>query len=124
MTGQKQNLGDIFSRMNKYFSPKVIGEVNGVYVKLAKVKGQHVPWHIHDNEDEMFYVIKGSIHMEIKGRSTFKLGQGELFIVKQGVEHRVFSEEECWLMLIENKSTKHTGDIQSNITKTVDEQFY
>ena len=124
MTGQKQNLKNIFSGMKRYFTPKIIGEVNDVYVKLAKVKGQDVPWHIHDHEDEMFYVIKGDLSMEIRGKGSFSLSQGELFIVKQGVEHRVHSEEECWLMLIENKTTKHTGNIQANITKSIDEQLY
>ncbi|MFC1725447.1 cupin domain-containing protein [candidate division KSB1 bacterium] len=121
---QKQNIPEIFSTITKYFSPKIIGEVNDVYVKLAKVKGQDVPWHIHDNEDELFYVIKGSLTMEIKGRNSFDLAEGELFIVKQGIEHRVYCEEECWLILVENKDTKHTGDVKSQITKSVDEQRY
>jgi quercetin dioxygenase-like cupin family protein len=64
MTEQKQNLQVLFSSIKNYFSPKIIGEVNDVYVKLARVKGQDVPWHTHDNEDELFYIIKGSLTME------------------------------------------------------------
>jgi mannose-6-phosphate isomerase-like protein (cupin superfamily) len=124
MTEQKQNLQVLFSSIKNYFSPKIIGEVNDVFVKLAKVKGQDVPWHIHDNEDELFYIIKGSLTMELKGSESFNLDEGELFIVKKGVEHRVHTEEECWLMLIENKTAKHLGDAQSPIAKTISEQYY
>jgi len=124
MTEQKQNLLQLFSEIKDYFSPKIIGQVNDVYVKLAKIKGQDVPWHTHDNEDELFYVLNGSLIMELKDRESFELEEGELFIVKRGIEHRVHTEEECWLMLIENKATKHTGNVQSHITKTIDEQHY
>jgi len=124
MAGQKQNLMDLFSTVNKYFSPKIVGEVNDVFIKIVKVKGQDVPWHTHDNEDEMFYVIKGRLNMGCKGSDNIQLGAGEFYIVSKGIEHRVYSEKECWLMLMENKSTKHTGDIQSTITKTIGEQYY
>ena len=124
MTGQKQNLLKLFTEVDSYFSPRIVGEVNEVYIKIVKVKGQEVPWHTHDGEDEMFYVIKGRLTMEFKGRDTVQLESGEFFIVSRGLEHRVFSEKECWLMLIENKSTRHTGNVKSSITKTIDEQFY
>jgi len=121
---QKQNVLNLFSEVKEYFSPKIIGEVNDVYIKLAKVKGQDVPWHTHDNEDELFYILKGSLTMELKGSDSFILDEGEFFIVKKGVEHRVHTEEECWLMLIENKTAQHTGKVQSHITKTIDEQRF
>jgi len=124
VTGQKQNLLKLFTEVDSYFSPRIVGEVNEVYIKIVKVKGQEVPWHTHDGEDEMFYVIKGRLTMEFKGRDTVQLESGEFFIVSKGLEHRVFSEKECWLMLIENKSTRHTGNVKSSITKTIDEQFY
>ena len=91
---------------------------------LTKVKGQDVPWHIHDNEDELFYAVKGSLTMEIKGQDSFILEEGEMYIVKQGTEHRVYCEEECWLILIENKATKHFGYTKTHLTKTVEEQHY
>jgi mannose-6-phosphate isomerase-like protein (cupin superfamily) len=112
------------SSINNYFSPKIIGEVNDVYIKLAKVKGQDVPWHIHDQEDELFLILDGSLTMEIRNENSFQLKRGELFIVRRGIEHRVYSEEECSLMLIENKSTSHTGKIQSPITKSIEDQKY
>ena len=121
---QKKNIPEIFSTISNYFSPKIIGEVNDVYIKLARVKGQDVPWHIHDNEDELFYVVKGSITIELKNGNKYNLKEGEMYIVKQGTEHRVYGDEECWLMLVENKGTKHTGDVQSHITKSEDEQHY
>lgn len=124
MAGQKQNLIDLFSDVTKYFSPKIVGEVNDVFIKIVKVKGQDVPWHTHDNEDEMFYVIKGRLNMECKGSDNIQLGTGEFYIVSKGIKHRVYSEKDCWLMLVENKSTKHTGNIRSPITKTINEQYY
>lgn len=124
MAEEKQNLRVLFSSINNYFSPKIIGEVNDVFIKLAKVNGQDVPWHTHDEEDELFYIIRGGLTMELRGRDNIYLNERDLYIVKKGIEHRVFSEQECWLMLIENKTTKHTGNIQASITKTVDEQHY
>jgi quercetin dioxygenase-like cupin family protein len=124
MNNPERNLERLFSQIQNYFSPKIIGEVNDVYIKLAKVKGDDVPWHTHDHEDEMFYVIKGSLVMEEKGEDSFTLNEGELHIVKQGIEHRVYCNDECWLMLAENKGTKHTGDVPSKITKSEDEQMY
>lgn len=120
----KQNLLDLFSSIRNYFSPRIVGEVNDVYVKIAKVKGQDVPWHTHDSEDELFYVVKGALTMQIRDRDSFILNEGDFFIVEKGIEHRVYSEEECWLLLIENKTTKHTGDVQANITRSIDEQHY
>jgi len=118
-----KNLVELFPQIHDYFSPKVIGEVNDVYVKITRVKGNDVPWHTHDGEDELFYIVKGSIVMEIENEESFTLGEGELFIVKKGIRHRVYSEKECWILLIENKLTQHTGNIKSSITKSIDEQL-
>lgn len=118
------NLKDQFNSVEKYFSPKVIGEVNDVFVKVAKIKGEEVPWHAHDNEDELFYIVAGELLMEIEGQESFTMKAGDLHIVPKGVRHRVSSVEECQLMLIENKSTAHTGDVVSKITKSIEEQQY
>lgn len=123
MRGQKKNLAKLFPQIKGYFSPKIIGEVNDVYVKITRVKGHDVPWHIHENEDELFYMVKGSLVMEIKGENSFSLDEGELFIVPRGIEHRVYAEDECWILLFEHKGTKHTGDVKSKITKSVEEQL-
>ncbi len=111
------------SKVNEYFSPKVIEEVNEAYIKVAKIKGQKVPWHTHENEDELFYVIEGTLLLEIENEDSITMNKGDLFVVKRGVNHRVSSTEECHIMLIENKTTEHTGKVQSEITKTVEEQL-
>jgi mannose-6-phosphate isomerase-like protein (cupin superfamily) len=123
MQTKERNLTRLFPQLQEYFSPKIVGEVNDVFIKITKVKGDAVPWHIHDNEDEMFYMVKGSLVMELKDQESFELKEGEFFIVKKGLEHRVHSREECWILLIENKATKHTGDVKSGITKSVEEQY-
>ena len=123
MIPKERNLKKLFPRIKGYFSPKIIGEVNDVYVKITKVKGQDVPWHTHDNEDEMFYMVKGSLVMELENRKSFVLKEGEYFIVNKGIQHRVYSKQECWIMLIESKSNQHTGNVQSDITKSIQEQF-
>lgn len=123
MKSEKRNLNDLYSKVEDYFSPKIVGEVNDVFIKIAKIKGHEVPWHTHDNEDEMFYVVRGSLVMEIENENSFELGEEEFFIVKKGINHRVYSEDECWVMLIESKTTKHTGDVQSKITKSIEEQY-
>ncbi len=119
----EKNVTRISEELQDYFSPKIIGEVNDVYVKVTKTKGQDVPWHSHDNEDEMFYILKGNLVMELENDASFELTAGEFFIVPKGTRHRVYSNQDCFMMLIEPKSTKHTGDVQAEITKSVEEQF-
>lgn len=106
-----------------YFSPEVIGEVNDVYVKVAKIKGDKIPWHNHPDEDELFLVLDGSLLFEIENQEAFTMGPGELFVVGRGVNHRLSSAEECSILLVENKSTAHTGDVVTEITKSVEEQL-
>jgi len=117
------NLKAKFKDVNDYFSPKVIGEVNDVYVKIAVIKGEKVPWHNHTNEDELFYIVEGSLLFEIEGEDSFTMNKGDIFIVKKGINHRVSSVNECKIMLIENKETKHTGSIDSEITKSISQQL-
>lgn len=124
MKKTKQNLNDLFSTVKDYFSPKIIEEVDDVFIKIAKVKGNDIPWHIHLNEDELFYILKGRLTISIAGEDTVELNEGELYVVKKGTEHRIQSEDECRIMLIENKYTAHTGNVKTGITKTIDEQFY
>ena len=109
--------------LTEYFSPKVIGEVNDVYVKVAKIKGEEIPWHNHAGEDELFYIIDGSLLFEIEGEAPFTMEAGDLYIVKRGVNHRVSSSEECSILLVENKSTAHLGDTESEITKSIEQQL-
>lgn len=109
--------------LTTYFSPRVIGEVNDVYVKVAKIKGEDIPWHNHADEDELFYIIDGSLLFELEGEEPFTMETGDLYIVGRGVNHRVSSTEECSILLVENKSTAHLGDTESEITKSIEEQL-
>ncbi len=117
------NLRQRTAALDAYFSPKVIGEVNDVYVKVAKIRGDEIPWHNHAEEDELFYVIEGSLLFEIEGREPFTMAPGDLFIVPRGVNHRVSSTEECSILLVENKSTAHLGDTASELTRSIEEQL-
>jgi quercetin dioxygenase-like cupin family protein len=118
------NIEDSFIGVVNYFSPKIIGEVNDQYIKIAKIKGQKIPWHNHENEDELFFIIKGVLKMEVESRDTFIMKKGDLYVVKKGTNHRVSSKDECLVMLIESKTTEHTGKVKSEITKTIEEQNY
>ena len=118
------NLKNAFLSLEKYFSPKIIGEVNDQYIKVVKIKGQEVPWHIHENEDELFYIVEGTLLLEIENRPDLIMKKDDLFVVKKGINHRVSSTEECLIMLIESKTTEHTGKVKSGITKSVEEQKY
>lgn len=117
-------LKNFFIGLDNYFSPKIIGEVNDQYIKVVKIKGQEVPWHNHENEDELFYIVEGSLLMEIENQQNLVMQEGDFYIVKKGINHRVSSKEECLIMLIESKTTEHTGKVKSQITKSIDEQKY
>ena len=117
------NLTDRANNIKDYFSPEIIGEVNEVYVKVAKIKGNKVPWHCHKEEDELFYILEGNLLFEVEGKDSFTMNQGDIFIVKKGINHRVSSKEVCKIMLIENKTTAHTGDTPSEITKSIEQQL-
>lgn len=117
------NINESFGTINEYFSPKVIGEVNDVYVKVALIKGNEIPWHNHKNEDELFYIISGTLLFEEKGKESFTMKEGDIYVVKKGIDHRISSEEECRILLIENKTTAHTGEVKTDITKSIDQQL-
>ncbi len=117
------NLNDTLKTVKNYFSPKVVGEVNDQYIKVAKILGEDIPWHNHENEDESFFILEGELLMEIEDEKPFWMRKGDLYVVKKGVNHRVSAKEECQIMLIETKTTEHTGKVKSAITKTVEEQL-
>ncbi|UII34009.1 cupin domain-containing protein [Fulvivirga ulvae] len=110
----KVNLKEKFSRFSAYWTPKIVGELNGQYVKLAKLKGEMV-WHSHANEDEMFLIVKGSMTLHFRDGKV-DLNEGEMFVVPKGVEHLPVAEEECHVMLFEPISTAHTGEVESELT--------
>jgi len=108
------NIKDKFGKFEDHWNPRIIGSLNGQDIKIAKVKGEFV-WHDHINEDELFMIIKGSldIHFENDIRT---ISEGEIIIVPKGVTHKPVAKEECWIMLFEPQSTKHTGDTASELT--------
>jgi len=109
------NILDKFSAFNEQWSPRVIAELNGQQVLLAKVEGEFV-WHDHKEEDELFYVIKGCLLMEFRNRKV-KVNEGEMIVVPKGEEHRPCAEEETWILLFEPLNTKHTGEVVDKITQ-------
>jgi mannose-6-phosphate isomerase-like protein (cupin superfamily) len=118
------NLKDAFIGLEAYFSPRIIGAVNDQYIKIAKIKGQEIPWHNHENEDELFFIVEGTLLLEIENRPGLLMKKDDLFVVKKGINHRVSSTEECLIMLIESKTTEHTGKVKSGITKSIVEQLF
>lgn len=109
----KVNLSEKFNLFNEYWSPRIVGELNGQYVKLAKFKGEFI-WHSHANEDELFLVVKGSLRIELKDGAV-SLNEGEFYIVPKGVEHKPVADEEAHVILLEPKSTEQTGGIESDL---------
>ena len=110
----KINIQQKFDLFSDHWSPKIVGQLNGHDVKLAKVKGEFV-WHDHKDEDEMFMVMKGKLKIEFRDK-TVELSEGEMLIVPKGMEHKPVAEEEVWLMLFEPSSTKHTGEVKDELT--------
>lgn len=102
------DLKEKFSLFNEFWSPKIAGELNGQYVKLAKLKGEFI-WHRHEHEDELFMVIKGKLTIKLKDQNI-ELNEGQFFIIPRGVEHLPVAEEECHVMLFEPKSVLNTGN--------------
>lgn len=111
---QKTNLAEKLTRIRDCWSPHIVGELNGQHVKLAKLHGEFV-WHHHDNEDELFLVVKGRLRMELEG-GDITLEEGEFLIVRAGVEHRPVAEDECHVLLFEPAGTLNTGNVTNNRT--------
>lgn len=109
---KKVNLTDKFSLFDGYWKPKIAGELNNQYIKLAKLKGEFV-WHHHENEDEFFMVIKGHLTIKLKD-GDIELDEGEFSIIPRGVEHMPVAEEEVHVMMFEPKSTVNTGSTESD----------
>ena len=105
----------------EHWSPRVVAEIDDSFVKVAKVQGS-LTWHSHDNEDELFYILKGSLTIEMEDR-TVVLQEGDAFVVSKGVRHNPIAEHECHLMLIERKSTLHTGTEVTEKTRSLAEQL-
>src|SRR5215211_1223382 len=110
----KINLRSKLDSFTDHFSPKIVAELNGQHVKLAKFVGEFV-WHHHDREDELFMVVKGRFRMEFRDRHVW-LEEGEILVVPRGVEHRPVAEEEAHVLLFEPATTLNTGDVRDDRT--------
>lgn len=108
------NLAQKFSLFQEHWSPRIVGELNDTYVKLARLKGEFV-WHHHDQEDELFLVIQGKLLIRLRDRELW-LTEGEFAIIPKGVEHCPVAEEEVQVLLLEPKSTLNTGNLQNERT--------
>ena len=115
------NLFKELELVNEYWSPRVIGEVNDQYIKVAKLKGE-LTWHKHDDEDELFYVLRGRLVIEYE-RDRVVLSEGDFHVVPKGAMHNPVADEECWIALIETVTTKHTGDVITDRTKSLEQQL-
>ena len=108
------NIATKFNLFQEYWSPRIAGELNHSYIKLAKLKGEFV-WHHHENEDELFLVVKGKLLIKLRDGDLW-LEEGEFAVIPKGVEHCPVAEEEVHVMLLEPKSTLNTGNIQNERT--------
>jgi len=114
---EKVNLSEKFGLFGEHWSPKIAGEVNDSYVKLVKFSGDFV-WHRHEDEDEMFFVVKGEITIRLRDGDV-RLGEGEFVIIPRGVEHKPVAEAEAHVLLFEPKTVLNTGDVVNERTRPV-----
>lgn len=117
---EKVNLAEKFGRFDDLWSPKLVGELNENYIKLAKGMGQ-LDWHTHENEDEFFLVVSGHLDIHLRDK-VISLDPGEFFVVPRGVEHRPVAVEGTEIVLIEPKETLHTGDKETDQTVAIEDQ--
>lgn len=112
---EKVNLSEKFEKFQDHWHPRILGELNGQHVKIARLQGEFV-WHKHDNEDELFYVLEGELTIEFRDK-TVQLNPNEFLIIPRGVEHKPVADKEVRVMLFEPASTINTGDQDSNMTR-------
>ncbi len=112
---------DRAQRLSEFWSPQVVAELDDSYVKVARLKGT-LTWHSHDHEDELFLILKGELTIEYEDRQV-KLAEGDLHVVPKGTLHNPVAQNECLVMLIERKSTLHTGKIQMEKTRDIADQL-
>ncbi|ANI90544.1 mannose-6-phosphate isomerase [Arachidicoccus ginsenosidimutans] len=112
---EKVNLNEKLSLFSEHWSPKIVGELNGQLVKLAKFKDEFV-WHKHEHEDEFFFVVEGVLKMELRDK-TIVVNKNEFLIVPRGTEHRPVAEGEAWIMLFEPAATLNTGNTENELTR-------
>ena len=125
LAGHTVQVTHALEQVTDYWSPRIVGQVNDQYIKVAKLKGEFV-WHDHPNEDELFFVVYGRLKIAFEDRADVHLGPGEFCVVPRGVRHCPSvdaADEECGIMLIETVTTQHTGDVITERTVALDTQL-
>jgi mannose-6-phosphate isomerase-like protein (cupin superfamily) len=112
---EKVNIAQKFSQIKDFWNPRIVGELNGQHVKLTRLNGEFI-WHSHENEDELFLVIKGNFWMELRDRKI-KIEPGEFIIIPKGVEHKPVTDDEAEVLLFEPASTLNTGNVKNELTR-------
>jgi mannose-6-phosphate isomerase-like protein (cupin superfamily) len=112
----KINIPEKLSLFSDYYNPRIVGALNGQHVKLVKLKGEFI-WHKHDNEDELFYVLEGTLKMELRDK-TIEINKNEFLIVPRGFEHKPVADDEVSIMLFEPATTVNTGEVVNELTRT------
>lgn len=115
------NLKEAAKSLKEHWSPKVVAELDDSYVKVAKLLGS-LTWHHHENEDELFLVLSGRLRIELRSE-VIDLAEGESYVVPKGVFHNPVAEQECLIMLIEKKTTAHTGNVITEKTRSIEDQL-
>ena len=121
-TVSSSNLNKEFSALGELWSPHIVAAANDQHIKIAKVKGEFV-WHAHAGEDEFFLVHRGSLTIRYRDRPDVFLGEGDFHVVPKGVDHMPVAAQECWVVLVEPATTKHTGETVSAMTKSIEQQM-
>ncbi|WP_213814464.1 cupin domain-containing protein [Glaciihabitans sp. dw_435] len=116
------NVADSLALVTEHWTPRVIGQVNDQYIKVAKLLGELV-WHAHDGEDEMFLVVYGTLRIQLEGDAEVTLTPGEFYVVPRGVRHNPVAAEEVGIVLIETVTTSHTGDVASDRSVSIERQL-
>lgn len=116
------NIAAELDLVTAHWTPRVIGVVNDQYLKVAKVKGEFV-WHAHEDEDELFLIVYGTLRIQLEGMPDVVLQPGEFYVVPKGVRHNPVADEEVGLVLVETKTTLHTGDVVTDRTVPVERQL-
>ena len=115
-------IADALDQVTAHWTPRVIGQVNDQYIKVAKLLGELV-WHAHDSEDEMFLVVYGHLRIQLEGDREVALDPGQFFVVPKGVQHNPVADEEVGIVLIETVTTAHTGSVQSDRSVPIEDQL-
>lgn len=116
------SLADACAELDETWFPRVVARVNDHLLKVARVQGELV-WHAHEDEDELFLVLRGRLTIRLEGDREVVVGPGEVFVVPAGTRHNPRAEEECWIALLEPASTRHTGDVVTDRTRSLEDQM-